>query len=540
MSGTEAAGAADDLIASLVARPWGRVSPSVYETGRLVSLSPWLTGHRRRVAFLVDTQRPDGGWGAPDDGYALVPTLSATEALLSVLVRTPPESGTPEPAVCAAAVRGLRRLGTMLPGRPGAPLPDMPAIELIVPSLAGLIDRRVADLAARPAPPPGLPDGPLPLPLPRGMDGRKLTLVRDLLASGAQPPQKLMHALEIAGPAARGLAQARPEATGTIGASPAATAAWLGDRPPAEPSSPARWYLETVTAMHDGAVPVAYPLTVFERGWVLSWLIRAGVPVTVPPEMVLSLTAPIRADGTPAADGLPPDADTTAAALHALALLGVPHKPDSLWNFETPTHFCTWQGEDGFSVTTNAHVLEAFGEFTASRSAGSADIGDGRHEAAAGKVADWLLGRQRDDGAWTDRWHASPYYATACCALALDRYGGRPRSADAVDRAVKWVLESQRPDGSWGRWEGTAEETAYAVQTLLLPAVTAGREPGRDLVRAAARGRGVLLRGLALPDRAHPPMWHDKDLYHPGAIVRAAVLAALHLLDAVAPDRGKE
>lgn len=558
MSGTDGASAADDLIASLVARPWGQVSPSVYETGRLVSLSPWLTGHRSRIAFLLDAQRPDGGWGAPDDGYALVPTLSATEALLSVLVRTPPEPGAHEPgahepgaqvpgaqvpgdleqAVCAAAARGLRRLRAMLPGRPGTPLPDMPAIELIVPSLVELIDRHAAGLAAHPARPPDLPDGPLPLP--HGMDGGKLALVRDLLASGAAPPQKLMHALEIGGVASLGLARARPEPTGAIGASPAATAAWLGDRPPAEPSTPARWYLETVTAMHAGAAPVAYPLTVFERGWVLGWLIRAGIPVTVPPEVVLSLTAPLRPDGTPAADGLPADADTTAATLYALALLGAPHKPDSLWNYETPTHFCTWQGEDGFSITTNAHVLEAFGEFVASGSADRTEIGSGRYEATAGKVAGWLLDRQDADGAWTDRWHASPYYATACCAVALDRYGGCRRSEDAVERAVKWVLETQRPDGSWGRWQGTAEETAYAVQTLLLPGAHAGREPAPDLVRAAARGREVLLRGLALPDRAHPPMWHDKDLYHPAAIVRAAVLAALHLLDAPVPHRAKE
>ncbi|MFD0538187.1 hypothetical protein ACFQY7_35090 [Actinomadura luteofluorescens] len=77
--------AAGALVADLVHHPWGRSSPSVYETGRLVSLAPWLTGHSGRIRFLLDTQRPDGGWGAPDPGYALVPTLSATEALLSAL-----------------------------------------------------------------------------------------------------------------------------------------------------------------------------------------------------------------------------------------------------------------------------------------------------------------------------------------------------------------------------------------------------------------------------------------------------------------------
>jgi hypothetical protein len=499
------------------------VSPSVYETGRVVSLAPWLTGHERRIAFLLETQRTDGGWGLSHDGYALVPTLSATEALLSVLVRSDhPDPQEPADPVADAAARGLSRLRELLNGDtwaspPGtATQPDMPAIELIVPSLVEQINGHLGDLGA-----PAVPRAPLPLPA--SMDGTRLALVRELLGSGAQPPKKLMHALEIGGAAARGFAGTGPESTGAIGASPAATAAWLGDRPPADPGTPARWYLETVAAMHDGLVPVAYPLTVFERGWVLSWLGRAGISVAVPPEVVLSLTAPLRADGTATAAGLPADADTTAGTLYALALLGAPTPPDPLWNYETSTHFCTWQGEDGFSTTTNAHVLEAFGDVH-------------RYKATIEKVGGWLLGQQRDDGAWTDRWHASPYYATASCALALERFGGAGRGADAAGRARAWILRTQRPDGSWGRWEGTAEETAYAVQTLLLT----GSPPGPDAVRAAARGRDALLRGLSLPDGAHPPLWHDKDLYHPSAIVRAAILAALHLIETAGAHENKE
>jgi halimadienyl-diphosphate synthase len=500
---------AADLVAGLVAEPWGQVSPSVYETGRLVALSPGLTGHDRRVDHLLRTQRPDGGWGSPEPGYALVPTLSATDALLATL--RPGSLGAQD----VAATAGLRVLFRFLRG-PGAltrsDLPDLPAIELIVPALVASINRRLDDLRDAPAPGVGWWPGRERLRPPAGMDDARHEAVRRLLASGGDLPQKLLHALEVAGDAARRHPAIRPEATGTIGASPAATAAWLGDPAGTRPGSPARDFLESAVRRHGGPVPCGLPITVFERGWVLSWLARAGVPVAPPAELVKSLAASLGPAGTAAAAGLPKDADTTAGALYALALAGEPQPPDPLRAFETETHFCTWPGEDGVSVSTNAHVLEAFGQYHRVRPGR-------RHAATIAKVSAWLRSRQRHDGSWHDRWHASPCYATACAALALHAFGG-PESAASVDRAVRWALATQRADGSWGHWQGTAEETAYAVQLLLLT------RPGSPAhLRAAERGCDHLVR--THPD--DPPLWHDKDLYHPIAIVRAATLAALHL-----------
>lgn len=503
---SDVAAAADELITDLMVRPWGTVSPSVYESGRLVSLAPWLVGHSERVRFLLDGQQPDGRWGGPD-GYALVPTLSATEALLCAVIRGESD----QEALSRAAGRGLDWL-LGWPPRGVAPLfPDTPAIELIVPALVGLVnahldalrDTAAAHLAVRPR-----------LRLPAGMNEATLAAVRSRVGAGAELPQKLMHALEVAGPAAHRAPNVQPTSIGTVGASPAATAAWLGDHALPDSGTAARRHLEAVARRHGGPVPVGFPITVFERGWVLSWLTRAGIPFEVPPEMLADLRAAIQPVGTPAGAGLPPDADTTSVALYALALLGMPYEPDSLWAFRTDTHFCTWQGEEGSSVSVNAHVLDAFGQYVAVRPETAA-----RYGPAMAAIAGWLRERQRPEGWWDDRWHASPYYATVSCALALDAFGGAG-CAPSVRRAVRWVLDTQRADGSWGRWSGTREETAYALQLLLLTGEHA------LVAEAAAKGYDYLLRAGEDDD---PPLWHDKDLYLPVAIVRAAILAALHL-----------
>jgi hypothetical protein len=525
---------AHELVAGLLTEPWGQVSPSVYETGRLVALSPGLTGHDQRIGYLLRAQRPDGAWGSPEPGYALVPTLSATDALLATL-----RPGALGPVDVAATV-GLRVLFRWLRGPAAltrADLPDLPAIELIVPSLVRSINRRLDAMGDTP-PGEGWWPGSERLLCPAGVDGAPLDMISARLAAGGDLPRKLLHALEVVPDAARGHRTVRPETTGTVGASPAATAAWLGDPGAAPPGSPARRFLEEAVRPHDGPVPCGLPVTVFERGWVLSWLVRAGIDLTPPPELLDDLVATLGPAGTAAAAGLPRDADTTAGALYALALTGRPQPPDSLWEFELDTHFCTWPGEDGDSITTNAHVLEAFGQYARVQRRPEGDTA--RRAATIAKVAAWLRERQRADGSWHDRWHASPYYATACAALALHAFGG-PESAGAVERAVRWTLATQRADGSWGRWGGTAEETAYAVQLLLLTRPGAApvggayvilntgpaNRPEPGLLKAAERGCDHLMRVPADPD--DPALWHDKDLYRPAAIVRAAMLAALHL-----------
>ncbi|MEU6709708.1 prenyltransferase/squalene oxidase repeat-containing protein [Streptomyces wuyuanensis] len=266
-------------------------------------------------------------------------------------------------------------------------------------------------------------------------------------------------------------------------------------------------------------MPSVTPITVFERAWVLAALHRARLHIRVPVSLLDSLEHAVANGPTGGAPGLPADADTTSVVISVLNDHGRPRSPAPLFDFENGTHFFCWADERTPSPTANAHILTALARHTP-------DAASARGLHAISTITDWLCTRQAPDGSWTDKWHASPYYATAGCALALAHHA-RPRAQPAIERALAWLLDTQRPDGSWGRWQGTAEESAYAVQTLLL---AGDRSPGSPHTVAAIRAR-TLLADAATTRCAQPPLWHDKDLYCPDAIVEAEILAAWHLTE---------
>ncbi|MFJ2951665.1 prenyltransferase/squalene oxidase repeat-containing protein [Streptomyces sp. NPDC087226] len=504
---------ARELVASVHHDAWGDVLPSVYETARVVSWTPWLEGHERRLVWLLEQQSASGSWGEGPAPYRLLPTLSVTEALLSAL-RDDRAAGVPHERLAAAADKGLASLRTL--SRTGG-WPDTAAIEILVPDLVVRIDEHLnrLDVAAL------CRLGPWArgerLPLPRGFRAALPERVAERCRAAGRVPLKLHHTFE---GVARRLPRVVPAAPGgLLGSSPAATAAWLATGAEAGRER-AVTALTGVGRRYDGLFPEASPISVFERLWVAAALARPGLPADCVPRVRAWAAEIYDTTGVRGAPGLLPDTDDTAMAVLVSALADSPRDPAPLSAFESGDHYDCYVGEDTGSSTANAHALQALTAWLSHRPAADEPL-----RTRMDLTRDWILAQQRPDGAWHDKWHASPYYATERCVTALRGHTG-PTTRDAVRSAADWVLATQHDDGSWGIWGGTAEETAYAVNILLSATHhTAGPKAAEALKRA-----GDMLRDASHPSAHHPALWHDKTLYAPQAMARAEVTAALELL----------
>src|SRR5260370_1453883 len=188
---------------------------------------------------------------------------------------------------------------------------------------------------------------------------------------------------------------------------------------------------------------------------------------------------------------------------------GFPTSAGPLGPFEGVIFFFTFPLERDASVTANAHVLEVL----------QVAPPFPRQQVIQQKVVKYLRDARVDGDHWVDKWHGSPFYATAHAVFALTA-----SAPDLCQPAFTWFSKSQREDGSWGCFnQGTPEETAYAVQALMLAPAVFRAEIKEQLRRAAAylnetEGEPVI------------PMWVGKTLYGPTQVVRSAVLSAQILL----------
>jgi halimadienyl-diphosphate synthase len=294
---------------------------------------------------------------------------------------------------------------------------------------------------------------------------------------------------------------------GSMANNPAATGAlWSATNDPA-----ALGYLNTAArSAGDGGMPEIYPINVFEPSWVIYLLGRAGLIPDGAKQHVERLAGLAGGSNEPVGVSTEfpvPDSDDTAMVANVSHSFGYEATPllEALLTFETDDHFFGFAHERGAPVSANARVLEAFTQQP------------DRFAPQIAKARDFLLDSRSEAAWWYDKWHLSPFYATAQAVFGLA--GNTP--PDTLAGTWRWLLEGQHENGSWGMAGGTPEESAYAVLSLDALAPHLGPVPADAFRRAHA----YLREHVDATDYAE--LWIGKGLYTPPVVVRAAILAAL-------------
>ena len=447
-----------------------------------------MLAYPQSLGWLLRSQNTDGSFGTvlPIPKEKLISTMSALLALADL--PAPLQDG----AAHRARTRALRFVyEDTINWQSGL---DTAGFEVLLPAL--LDDARAREL---------------PLPYDRFMG---ISAQRDAKI-GHIPPRliytvatPLLHSLEYLGnrldvEAAR--AQLSPN--GSFANSPSATAFFLLHTE----DERARAYLNGVIGRRpDGSLPTVDPFEVFEIAWVLYNLTLAGHQPAEAQPLLRYLAQAMTDDGVGVSrHGLRPDSDDTALTLSVLHRYGYPISAGPLRPFEGVDFFFTFPLERDASVTANAHVLEVL----------QACPPFPRQRVIEQKVIRFLRDARVDGDHWVDKWHGSPFYATAHAVFALSA-----SAPDLCPPVFRWFLNSQRPDGSWGWFsQGTPEETAYAVQALAAAPAEIRTEAAEPLRRASEYLNETAVRPVI-------PMWVGKTLYGAAAVIQSAVLSAQILL----------
>jgi len=481
----------------LLRQPSGRMNASPYDTAWLARVSGG-NGQGQRwpelVHWLLDHQLQDGSWGGQIEYYhdRILCTLATIIALKEC-----GDGSRVEPAI-RQGEQYIWRNFHFLHHDPV----ELVGFELIFPTLLALA--RTLDL-----------DVPAHSCGYGSIRAAKLRLLpMELLYS---PDTSVAFSLEFLG------VKGEPEhlsralsVNGSIANSPATTAYLLmqggGDRPALD-------YLEKMRGL-PGGIPHFYPLGTFEIAWILEHLTFGGLSLNDGDLMSPALWSKLESSVGPDGVSMDPafgikDGDTTAVTARVLLLNGRQVDPRVLQHFEDPESriFRTFRFERNASVSTNAHALEALALMP--------DYPD--RQEVWDRVVTMLLASRKYQSYWIDKWHASPLYATSHVLISLLQ-SKEPLVSECLG-SLDWLVHLQRDDGSWGFFGcGTAEETAYALLTLL------HYHRQFNLV-----DRQVLRRGAAFlwrtpgRNRALPDLWIAKSLFAPEGVVRAAILAAMQL-----------
>ncbi len=474
----------------------GQISPSIYDTAQVLRLYPPQEGVEAGLEWLLAQQQPDGGWGDPHAPYARdVPTLATVLALHAY-----EQDATTQHAIDA----GLTFLRQQAHQWADIPLDALPiATEMILPYL--IEEAKRVQLALDPAPYAAL----------LKLRQKKATLIAgSSIRAGAAPT----YSWEALSQDERAI---QPDASGGIGHSPAATAAWLRQAEQhldlAADCATAQAYLKNAAAATGvdipGVVPNVWPITGFELAYapyallITTLLQTPGVRHTVEPILDELWIIMQRGKGVSFGEYFTPDVDDTGLATAVLQATSRPVDSAAILQFKHGDHFCTFQQELNPSIFANAHALY-----------GLAHV-DEYYPAAE----NFLKQHQATDGRWlADKLHSSWLYTTLEVVLALCHLGHNQE----VQKAIDALLHYQKADGGWGMGEtSTRIETSYALITLS----TAHR-----YALLPAAGRNALQQGYDWLHHLYQPytlsqekLWLGKELYAPYRVDRIYELSAL-------------
>lgn len=297
------------------------------------------------------------------------------------------------------------------------------------------------------------------------------------------------------------------ESNGSVGVSPSATAYFAtyikkGDEA-------ALNYLRNIIKP-DGGLPNVAPFNVFEIAWALwnlSFIPDLKKNGKLQPHLDFLSFAwqPKRGVGFAAGYSVK-DSDDTGLVYDTLLRFGIEKDLASVLLYEEKDHFRCFDLEANPSISANIHVLGALGQ-----------AGLDQKNSSVRKVMRFLHKAKGPNPFWIDKWHISPYYATAHAIIACAGLAN-----ELVEESVEWILKSQNADGSWGTYIRTAEETAYAMQALWVWNDKVTRI-SKTVMKKGARWLSENM------DKPYPPLWIGKCLYSPNLVIRSAVISALAL-----------
>jgi halimadienyl-diphosphate synthase len=486
----------NDLITKLIDQIGpGHMGSTAYDTAWAARLGEidWNLSSRA-LAWLAENQLPDGSWGARAPFYHHDRVLCTLAAMIALSYRG--RRGQDKVQVENGRLALERIVGGATAGLQADPNGATVGFEMIAPTLAaeaerlGLIKNQGNRILGR---------------LSRQRSKKLAYLQNNMISKHVT----MAFSAEMAGTDGKHMLDIENlrEINGSVGVSPSATAYFTTYIKKGDEAS--LKYLRNVMKP-DGGMPNVAPFDVFEIAWALWNLsfipdLKKNGKLQPHIDFLSKAWQPKRGVGF-AADYSVKDSDDTGLVYDTLLRFGCEKDLASVLIYEEKDHFRCFDLEVNPSISANIHVLGALGQ-----------AGLDQRNSSVQKVIRFLQKAKGQIPYWVDKWHSSPYYATAHAVIACAHF-----ASELVEDSVKWIIQTQSKDGSWGTYMPTAEETAYALQALWFWNEHVGKVP-----KSAFRNGVRWLKENM--DQPYPPLWIGKCLYNPNLVIRSAVISALAL-----------